>query len=310
MVYADMSAPSIAPPALAPGARVALLSPAGPLSGDADLERAMHNVRDLGWEPHVYPHALAREGYLAGDDASRLADLDAAIRDPRIDAIWCLRGGYGAMRVLDAIDYDSLRRAPKAIIGFSDITALHLAVRARSNIVSYHGPTARAVLTPFSRESLLRATGARSGACDPFVDAPPLTWLQEGDASGPLEGGNLALICSLLGTPYSARFDGAILVLEDVNEPLYRIDRMLRQLVLSGALGRVAGLCFGAFTDRGDESDAAPRSLDVLFREAAMHVRGPVVCDIPCGHVPDQWTFPLGARAELSRTRGLALALS
>jgi len=305
-----MSAHVITPPSLAPGARVALLSPAGPLAGLADLERAERNVRHLGWEPHTFPHALAREGYLAGDDASRLADLNAAIRDRRIDAIWCLRGGYGSMRVLDAIDYDSLRRAPKAIIGFSDITALHLATRARCNLVSYHGPTARAVLTSFSRESLIRATGPRSEATDPFTMTSPLTWLQEGEAAGPLEGGNLALLCSLLGTLFAARLDGAILVLEDVNEPLYRIDRMLRQLVLCGALSRLAGLCFGAFTDRGDENDAAPRSLDVLFREAATYVRGPVVCDIPCGHVSDQWTIPLGARAELSRSRGLVLALS
>ena len=306
-----MSVPYTTPPSLAPGARVALLAPAGPLAGQPDLERAEQNVRSLGWQPLTYPHALAREGYLAGDDASRLADLNAAIRDPRIDGIWCLRGGYGVMRILDAIDYDALRRAPKPIIGFSDITALHLAVRARSGIVSYHGPAARAELTPFSRESLACATGtttATSAARDPFADAPPLTWLQEGRAVGPLEGGNLALLCSLLGTPYAARLDGAILVLEDVNEPLYRIDRMLRQLILSGALGRLAGLCFGAFTDRGDESDATPRSLDVLFSEAAAHVRGPVVSNAPVGHIPDQWTLPLGARAELSPARGLVLA--
>jgi muramoyltetrapeptide carboxypeptidase len=306
-LQAIMSAPFTAPPPLAPGARVALLSPAGPLAGEADLERAVRNANDLGWEPHVSPHALARDGYLAGSDASRLADLNAAIRDPRIDAIWCLRGGYGTMRVLNAIDYDALRRTPKAIIGFSDVTALHLAVRARASLVSYHGPTARAVLTPFSRASFACAT-ARAG--DPFAGDAPLTWLQEGDARGPLEGGNLALVCALLGTPFAPRFDGAILVLEDVNEPVYRIDRMLQQLILSGALARVAGLCFGAFTDRGDESDAAPRSLDVLFRETATHVRGPVVSGIPIGHIPDQWTFPLGAAAELSRTRGLVLAES
>jgi muramoyltetrapeptide carboxypeptidase len=132
--------------------------------------------------------------------------------------------------------------------------------------------------------------------------------LQEGRATGPLEGGNLALLCSLIGTPYSARFDGAILVLEDINEPLYRIDRMLRQLILIGALGRLAGLCFGAFTERGDEGDDAPRSLDVLLREAAAHVHGPVASNAPVGHVPDQWTLPLGARAELSTERGLVLA--
>jgi muramoyltetrapeptide carboxypeptidase len=312
-----MSVPYSTPPSLAPGARVALLAPAGPLADESQLERAEYNVRSLGWEPHSYVNSLSRDGYLAGNDASRLADLNAAISDPRIDGIWCLRGGYGVMRILDAIDYESLRRAPKAIIGFSDITALHLAVRARSNIVSYHGPTARAALTPFSRESLARATGATGGTGatdvasavrDPFASASPLTWLQEGRAVGPLEGGNLALLCSLLGTPFAARLDGAILVLEDVNEPLYRIDRMLRQLMLAGALGRLAGLCFGAFTDRGDESDAAPRSLGVLFGEAAAHVRGPVVSNAPVGHIPDQWTLPLGARAELSPARGLVLA--
>jgi muramoyltetrapeptide carboxypeptidase len=299
-----MSGPYTVPPSLAPGARVALLSPAGPLNGEAELERAAQNTRDLGWEPRAYPHALDRDGYLAGDDAARLADLNAAIRDDNIDGIWCLRGGYGSMRILDAIDYESLRRSPKAIVGFSDITSLHLAVRARASIVSYHGPTARAVLTPFSRESLRRATSA---ARDPFTGGAPPTWLQEGRASGPLEGGNLALVCALLGTPYAARLDGAILVLEDVNEPLYRIDRMLRQLILCGALDRVAGLCFGSFAERGDDGDAAPRTLDVLFREAATRVRGPVICNAPIGHVPDQWTIPLGARAELSHPRGLAL---
>ena len=307
-----MSVPYITPPSLAPGARVALLAPAGPLADEADLARAEHNVRALGWEPHASPHARSRDGYLAGDDASRLADLNAAIRDPRIDGIWCLRGGYGAMRILDAIDYDSLRRAPKAIIGFSDITALHLAVRARSDIVSYHGPTARVELTAFSRESLARATSATSAtavARDPFAGAAPLNWLQEGQATGPLEGGNLALLCSLIGTPYTARVDGAILVLEDVYEPLYRIDRMLRQLMLAGMLGRLAGLCFGSFTARGDEGDAGARSLDVLFQEAAAHVRGPVVSNAPVGHIPDQWTLPLGARAELSPARGLVLAV-
>ncbi|HMI58979.1 MAG TPA: LD-carboxypeptidase [Gemmatimonadaceae bacterium] len=307
-----MSVPYTDPPALSPGARVALLAPAGPLASPADLERAERNVRDLGWEPQVYPNALASDGYLAGDDASRLADLNAAIRDPRIDGIWCLRGGYGTMRILDAVDYDSLRRRPKAVIGFSDITALHLAIRARSDVVSFHGPTARAELTPFSRESLARATGATSAdhsARDPFANAAPLTWLQERRAVGRLEGGNLALVCALLGTPYTARFDGAILVLEDVNEPLYRIDRMLRQLILSGALERVAGLCFGAFTERGDEGEAGGRSLDVLFGEAAAHVRGPVVSNAPIGHVPDQWTLPLGAQAELAPARGLVLAV-
>ncbi|MGH7622488.1 MAG: S66 peptidase family protein [Gemmatimonadaceae bacterium] len=291
------------PPPLGPGARIALLSPAGPLTDAADLARAEQNARALGWNPVAFPSALTRLGYLAGVDSARLADLNAAIRDPDIDGIWCIRGGYGTMRLLDAIDYDALAKTPKALIGYSDITALHCAIRARAKLGSYHGPNARGELTPFSRDSLLRAV-RRDG--DPFAGAPPLPMCREGSATGPLVGGNLALLCALMGTPYTASFDGAILCIEDVSEPLYRIDRMLHQLILSGALSRVAGLCIGSFTDRGDETNDAPRSLDVLFEEAAAHVRGPVAVGAPIGHLAAQWTLPLGARAELS-ARGLTL---
>jgi muramoyltetrapeptide carboxypeptidase len=290
------------PPPLASGSRVALLSPAGPLTGDSDLARAESNARAMEWEPVVFPNARTRHGYLAGGDALRLADLNAAIRDPHIDGIWCIRGGYGAMRLLGEIDYDALRRAPKPLIGYSDITALHCAIRARCDLGSFHGPNARSELTPFSRDSLARAT-RRDG--DPFAGAP-LPMRREGSATGPLVGGNLALLCALIGTPYAAMLDGAILAIEDVGEPLYRIDRMLHQLILSGALARVAGLCIGSFTERGDETDDAPRSLDVLFDEAAAHVRGPVADGAPIGHLPDQWTLPLGAPVELS-ARGLRL---
>jgi len=299
-----MTRSTLTPPPLAPGARVALLSPAGPISDSADLSRAESNARSLGWDPVIFPGALARHGYLAGDDALRAADLNAAIRDPDIDGIWCIRGGYGTMRVLNAIDYDALGKSPKAIIGYSDITALHCAIGASCDLVSYHGPNGRTVLTPFSRKSLARAT-RRDG--DPFEGAGALSLCRDGSAAGPLIGGNLALLCALIGTAYAPRFDGAILVVEDVDEPLYRIDRMLRQLILSGALARVAGLCFGSFTERGDETSDAPRSLDVLFEEAAAHVRGPVATGAPVGHLADQWTLPLGARVELS-ARGLALA--
>ena len=292
------------PPPLAPGSRVALISPAGPLAGDADLARAESNARAMEWEPVVSPNARTRHGYLAGGDALRLADLNAAIRDPDIHGIWCIRGGYGAMRLLADVDYDALRRAPKPVIGYSDITALHCAIRARCDVGSYHGPNARSELTGFARESLARAT-RRDG--DPFAGAPPLPLRREGSAAGPLVGGNLSLLCALIGTPYAPAFDDAILVIEDVSEPLYRIDRMLHQLILSGALSRVAGLCIGSFTERGDESDDAPRSLDVLFDEAAAHVRGPVAVSAPIGHLADQWTLPLGARVELS-ARGLGLA--
>src|SRR5947199_406842 len=141
-------------PHIAAGARVALIAPAGPLRGELDLNRAIENVRSLGWTPHAAPHVLAREGYLAGTDALRLADINAALVDDSIDAVWCIRGGYGMMRVLESIEYATLRRRPKRIIGYSDVTALHSAIATRCEVVSFHGPTARGVLSPFSRRSL------------------------------------------------------------------------------------------------------------------------------------------------------------
>jgi muramoyltetrapeptide carboxypeptidase len=294
-----MSQSAQRPPLLAPGARVALVSPAGPLRGEQDVERAVANARTFGWEPVVGAHALARQGYLAGSDGERLDDLNGALRDSRIDGVWCLRGGYGTMRLLDAIDYDALRRRPKPVIGFSDITSLHFAIRQRCGIISYHGPTARAELTPFSRDSLERAVIRGEDSCGVAAAARAL---RSGRARGPLIGGNLALVTALLGTPLAPDFDGAILVLEDVNEPLYRIDRMLQQLRLAGVLARVGALVLGAFTERGDESDALGRSLETVLCEAAL--KGPCLMGAPVGHIDDQWTLPLGATAELDAEPG------
>ena len=139
------------------GAHVALVAPAGPLQKPDDLSRAQQNTRTLGWEPIVGSHASNRVGYLAGSDRDRLNDINLALRDPKVDAIWCLRGGYGMMRILSGIDYDSLSRAPKPIIGYSDITALHAAIQRKCRLVTYHGPTARGQLTDFTRASLRAA---------------------------------------------------------------------------------------------------------------------------------------------------------
>jgi muramoyltetrapeptide carboxypeptidase len=290
-----------APPCLTTGARVALVAPAGPLRDDGELARACDNARALGWQPVVGASALARRGYLAGADDARLADVNATLRDATVDGIWCLRGGYGSMRILERIDYDALRRRPKAVIGYSDVTALHLAIAARAGVVSFHGPTARGALSAFSRDSLARAVVRGADSCGP---APDATTLVPGRARGTLVGGNLALVAALVGTPFAPRLDGAILVLEDVNEPVYRIDRMLMQLRLSGLPRGLRGLVFGAFTERGDERDAGDRSLDDVLCEAAAEVDGPCLAGVPVGHIDDQWTLPLGAAAELDAECG------
>lgn len=286
-------------PSLASGARVALVAPAGPLSLPADLDCALQNARTFGWDAVVGDYVQDRHHYFAGTDANRLADLNGAIRDDAIDAIWCMRGGYGAMRLLDGVDYDALRRRPKAIIGYSDITALHCAVAVRAGVSTIHGPTARSRLSEFAELSL-RAAVSRDG--NPCGVAEGADTLVRGVAAGPLVGGNLALLAALHGTPYQPRYDGAILVLEDVNEAPYRIERMLLQLRLSGDLQRCAGIAFGSFTNTGETDDASlagQRGVGDVLREAALAAGVPAICGVPIGHIRDQWSLPLGAMAEL-----------
>ena len=284
------------PPPLSAGARVALVAPAGPLRGEQELHAAIAHARSLGWEPIPAPHALSRVGYLAGTDEQRAHDFNAALRDDSVDGIWCLRGGYGAMRILPALDYDALRRNPRPLLGYSDITALHCAVNARCAVVSYHGPTARGALTDFSRDSLVRAVVQH---VDPCGRAALARTLRGGRAAGRLVGGNLALLAALSGTPYAPDYDGAILVVEDVGEATYRIDRMLQQLRLAGALARVAGIAFGQFTEGTDAIDSPTCPLDDVLGAAADVAGVPAIAGIPLGHIGDQWTIPLGARAEL-----------
>ncbi len=291
----DNSGP-LRPPPLLPGARVALIAPAGPLRGEEDVRRAEENARSLGWEATAGAHVLERSGYLAGDDAGRLEDLNGALRDRSVDAIWFLRGGYGAMRLLDSVDYDALRTRPRTLIGYSEITALHHAIANRSALSGLHGPCARTPLSAFARDSLARATRGD----DSCGVVPEARVFRGGRTSGLLTGGNLALLAALVGTPYLYVPAGAILVLEDVNEPVYRIDRMFRQLRLAGVLSRCAGLVLGAFTERGgDASENGDSALERVLREAAEAVDGPCLAGAPVGHIDDQWTWPMGALAEL-----------
>jgi muramoyltetrapeptide carboxypeptidase len=280
---------------------VALVAPAGPLAGPEDVERGAANVRAFGWEPVVGRYVLGRHGYFAGSDEERLADLQWALRDAAIDAVWCLRGGYGTMRLLDALDYDALARHPKAILGYSDVTALHAAVGRHAGLATFHGPVARARLPEMAARSL-RAALTQDG--DPCGVAAGARCLRGGTASGPLAGGNLALLAALAGTPYAPDLEGAILVLEDVNEAVYRIDRMLRQLRLAGMLDGVRGLAFGHFTAIPADGDEGERLLDDVLAELADELRVPCLAGIPMGHLDEQWTLPLGTTAALDADAG------
>jgi muramoyltetrapeptide carboxypeptidase len=285
---------------LVDGSRVALVAPSGILPDAAHVEQAKENVRSLGWVPVLGAHVSELHGYLAGTDEQRVADFNTALRDDTIDAIWCVRGGYGAMRLLRDIDYAALESNPRPVIGFSDITALHAAIFIECNIVSFHGPTARGDLSDFSRNSLVRALADQRDSCGVATNGRVL---RAGKARGRLAGGNLALVASLMGTPWSVDFDGAILVLEDIDEAVYRVDRMMRQLLLAGALQKCTGIVAGDFRPPSGETADENLTVDGILAEAAEEAGVPCLAGAPFGHIRDQWTIPLGATAELDADR-------
>jgi muramoyltetrapeptide carboxypeptidase len=271
------------------------------------VRRAAERVLGWGWEPRVGTHAAGRRGYFAASDGERAADLNAAIRDPGIAAIWCLRGGYGTMRILDAVDWDGWCARPVPLIGFSDNTALHLALRRRS-VVSLHGPHAAAVDLPlFAKELLLRLlTRDEAVGTLPFPSGghPRAETVRGGCAEGPLVGGNLALLAATLGTPYAVRAEGAILFMEEVGESAYRVDRLLTQLQLAGVLGVVAGVAVGAFTEVPGEGSAGTPPVAEVIAERLDGLGVPVALGFPFGHVAQSWTLPMGVRARLDADAG------
>ncbi len=308
------SKPLVRPPKLVPGSRLALVAPAGPLLERDDLTRAEELCRALGYEPVLGKNAYARHGYLAGTDDERVADLNCAFRDDSIDAVWCIRGGYGTTRLLDRIDYNEIARRPKALIGFSDITALLNAITHVSSVVTFHGPVARASMPEFTRWHFERVL-ANADAAGRLRRLPPpsgvlvprddrIVTLRGGKAEGPLVGGNLSLLQTLIATPYCPEFRGAILFLEDVGEELYRVDRMLAHLRNAGLLQTLAGVLVGRFTELKRSAADGALGFDEVLAAYLAPLGVPVGYGFPIGHIDAQWTLPLGIRARLDADNG------
>lgn len=305
---------AIRPPKLAPGSRIALVAPAGPLLERDDITRAAELCRALHYEPLLGDHAGHKYGYLAGTDDERVNDLNAALRDPSVDAIWCLRGGYGTMRILHRLDFEALARRPRALIGFSDITTILVTAVGRAGVVAFHGPVARAAMPAFSRWHFERVLSCAEPAgrlgrlpARPDVLIPRddrIVTLFGGVAEGPLVGGNLTLLQCLIGTPYFPDLDGAILFIEEVGEALYRVDRMLAHLRLIGALDRLAGIVVGRFSELQRQIPDGALGLDEVLNTYFRPLGIPVGYGFPIGHIDDQWTLPLGVRARFDADAG------
>ncbi|MGH6691313.1 MAG: S66 peptidase family protein [Gammaproteobacteria bacterium] len=296
------------------GARIALVAPAGPLLDRDDLQRAVDLCRALGHEPVPGAHAGRRHGYLAGTDDERVADLNTALADDRVDAVWCIRGGYGVTRILHRVAMDVLARRPKPVIGFSDITALLNGLTRATGVVTFHGPAACQPMTAFGRRHFERVLGSptptgRFERLPPPADvlvprAPRVATIVRGRAEGRLVGGNLTLLQCLVGTSWQPDVEGALLFLEDVGEDLYRVDRALSHLRLAGLLDRLAGVIVGQFTDMKRATADGGLGFDEVLASYFEPIRVPTAMGFPIGHVDDQWTMPIGVRAGLDADAG------
>jgi muramoyltetrapeptide carboxypeptidase len=294
-------APRLPYPALAPGARIGIVA----LSGPARRSRVAGGVRALrgrGYRVTLAPHVFTRRGYLAGRDDVRLADLNRMLRDPSIDAILFARGGYGALRLLDRIDWAALRRRPKLLAGFSDITAVFAAARARAGVPGLHGPTASTLAEPPRWHAPSFWDGLRGKLARMAIRFPASRVVRHGVARGELAGGCLSLLASLAGTPFQPDLRGRILFWEDVNEEPYRLDRMLQQLRMAGMLRGVRGVVVGRLTNcRPQGPSLGERE---LLREFFAPLRVPVVRGIPAGHCLRARSLPIGAPALLDTRAG------
>lgn len=307
------------PPRLRPGDTIGLIAPASYVENAERLARMEETVRSMGLVPKLAPNLLHRDGYLAGPDPERAASVNAMYADPEVRALWAVAGGWGCQRMLPYLDYPLIDAHPKLLIGSSDITALHLALAARTHCPTIHGPNAAHSWGEGPRASF-RALVFDGGTPtvvnppnpDPLLPDPwPIRTLHPGRARGRLLGGNLSVLTALVGTPWLPSFTGAILFLEDTNEAEYRIDRMLVQLAQAGILKQVAGVVFGQCTNcRNPVPGYTGFTVDQVIAQHLTPLGVPAFQGAQIGHIAAQISLPVGAPVEIDASAGAIRVLA
>lgn len=296
------------PPKLKKGDLIGIISPSSPIADPSRIERGVRYLESLGYRALVGENVGKTNGYLAGTDEQRVADLHAMFYDSRVKAIICVRGGYGAPRLLSLFNYRLAARNPKILVGFSDVTALQLALWKKCRLITFHGPMAGVEMAnqidPFTEELFWRVlTSSKKIGAIPFPSEPAPESLVQGKTIGRLLGGNLSLVASLMGTKYQPDFTNSILFLEEIAEEPYRIDRMLTQLRNGSVFSKASGMLFGQFTDCKPLDGTKPSlSTPQVLEEAALKFGKPVLANLPFGHVPKKLTLPSGLRVKMNAT--------
>lgn len=300
----------IKPVALTQGDTLGLISPASIIGDDDEYDDVADRIRQLGYKVKEGHNARKTHGYFAGTNQQRAADLNAMFADPDVDAIMPFRGGWGSNRILEFIDYDLIADHPKILVGYSDITSLLLAIFSKTGLITFHGPVAKSTWTDFTIKRFHEALSSSA----PFTVGGRSQDLQEtygatstitpGKASGRLLGGNLSVLTSMIGSQYLPDWEDSILFLEDVGEDVYRVDRMMTQLKMSGILDQISGFIFGQCTSC-DVSDPHGFTLGQILRQHIKPLGIPAVTSVQIGHIDDMLTLPVGAEATIDARSGM-----
>jgi muramoyltetrapeptide carboxypeptidase len=294
----------IKPRPLNKGGTIGVIAPAGIVKQE-ELAPGIKQLKELGFRVVTGQHVRKTYRYMAGSDQERADDLHEMFLRSEVNAILCARGGYGSTRLLPLLDETLIKKHPKILIGSSDVTALLLYLVQRAGLVAFHGPMVvpnfGLVHSSLTSEGLIRATGS----AEPIgpVRFKGIQVLRKGIAEGTLIGGCLSILCALLGTPYAPKTEGAILLIEDVNEVPYRIDRMLTQLKAAGKFSGVCGIIFGRMVKCEPKPHEGYRLFEVIA-EVLTDVKGPILYGLPIGHGGEQVTLPLGVPVQVNGDRG------
>ncbi len=306
---------TLKPARLQPGDTIGLVAPASATFQQVELDIARESLEGLGLKVKVGAHIMDRHGSLGGQDKDRAADINRFFADSSVKAVLPTRGGWGTSRLLPLLDYDTIRRNPKILMGYSDITALLNGIHARTGLITFHGPNAGGRWDEYSvgLVKLVLFDGAAVTFDNPKTtnDRNILTQVDNrirtitpGKATGRLLGGNLTVLTAILGSPYVPNFEGAILFLEDVDEDWYRIDRMMTSLKLAGILGKVRGVIFGTCSECGPGEGFASFTPEEIFADHLAPLGVPCWQGAMIGHAQPQWTLPVGATVTIDATAG------
>ncbi|MDR7855395.1 LD-carboxypeptidase [Tissierella sp.] len=293
----------IKPRMLKLGDTIGIVAPSS-YTSEENIKKAYDKLVEMGFKVKMGKSPYGRYGYLSGNDSLRAEDINQMFMDKEVDGIICMRGGYGSPRILDLIDYDAIKNNPKVFVGYSDITALHIAFTQISGLVTYHGPMVSSDMiddfSEFSKDSLFRAI------MDPqvvgIISNPPgeeIITINGGIAEGSIIGGNLSLIAATIGTPYEIDVKGKILFIEEIGEEPYRIDRMLNQLRLAGKLNEAEGIILGDFKNCEPQKYDESLSLEQVIGDHIKPAGKPSIANLRAGHCNPMVTLLLGLKAKL-----------